>query len=153
LDYKGSLSNLKNHHFSNIKLKEADEKDLEIIALLSQQIFNDSYEDSKSMIKKSLEADNRTQYIAVLDGEFIGIGAVNFENDGASIFGFGIAPEYQGKGAGKELLYLILKDLEKKNVQNLSIEVHSSNKKAFQLYKKFGFEIVASYDYFRKQAI
>ena len=152
LRYKGSASYLEIQQFSKIKLQEAGLKDLEDIVLLGQQVFNYSYGDAKSMIQKPLEADNRTQYIAILDNRLIGMGAVSFESDEASIFGLGISPKYQGKGLGKEFLNLILEDLKKKEIQNVSIEVDSSNKNAFNLYVKCGFEVETTYDYYRKRA-
>jgi ribosomal protein S18 acetylase RimI-like enzyme len=153
LRFKGSSSNLEKEQFSRIKLHEAHLNDLEAIVALSQQIFNYNYEDAKSIITKSLKADNRTQYIAILNENLIGIGAVSFDSYEASIFGLGISPKHQGKGFGKEILNLILKDLKKKDIQNVSIEVDSTNKNAFNLYVKCGFEIETSYNYYRKLII
>jgi ribosomal protein S18 acetylase RimI-like enzyme len=150
LKLKGSLSGMEKQQFSQIKLQVAGLKDLEAIVVLSRQVFNCDYEDAESLRTKSLEANNRTQYIAILDDELIGMGAVSFESDEASIFGFGISPQYQGRGLGKELLTLILRELKKKNIQNVTIEVNSGNKNAFNLYLKCGFKIETSYDYYRK---
>lgn len=80
------------------------------------------------------------------------MGSVSIENDEASIFGLGIAPQYQGKGFGRELLNLIAADLKNKGIENITIEVDSTNKNAFNLYKKFGFEVETSFDYYRKRA-
>jgi ribosomal protein S18 acetylase RimI-like enzyme len=150
LKFRGSSSDLEKQQFSRIKLHEADLKDLDAIVALSRQVFNYDYEDAKSIITKSLKANNRKQYIAILNDKVIGIGAASFDNYEASIFGLGISPKHQGKGFGKELLNLILKDLKKKNMQSVSIEVDSTNKNAFYLYLKCGFEIETSYDYYRK---
>ena len=84
-----------------------------------------------------------------LDGEFIGMGGVSFEQDGAYIFGFGIIPKYQGKGHGKAMLKLMLKDLIEKNVEKIMIDVNSENEKAYNLYKKYGFEVQTAFEYFR----
>jgi ribosomal protein S18 acetylase RimI-like enzyme len=150
LRYKGSSSAIKKKQYSKIKLREAGLKDLEEIIALYQQIFGDNYEDAKSMITKSFEAENRTQYIAILDNKLIGMASVSFENVEASLFGLGISPQYQGKGLGKELLNIILEDLKKRNIQNISIEVDSINENALHLYIKSGFEVETSYDYYRK---
>jgi len=153
LRFKGYTGSLDKQQFSRIKLREAYLSDLEAIVELSQQIFNCNYKDSKSVISKSLKSGSRTQYIAILDGNFIGIVAVSFDNDEASIFGLGISPQHQGKGYGKELLNLILEDLKKKDIQNVFIEVDSTNKNAFNLYLKCGFEVETSYDYYRKSIV
>jgi ribosomal protein S18 acetylase RimI-like enzyme len=153
LSYKGLSSDMDIHQISEIKLLKSQEKDLEAIISLSQEIFNEDYEDAKSMITKSFEADNRIQYIAVLDEKPIGMGSVSFENDEASISGFGVSPQYQGKGFGREILELILKDLKSGGRADITIEVDSNNGNAFKLYRKCGFEIETSFDYYRKNIV
>jgi len=150
LRYKGFQVEAGKRHFPEIKLQEAGLTDLDAIIDLSRQIFNDEYENAKSIIEKSIKAGDRTQYLAILNGHPIGIGAVSIERDEASIFGLGISPQFQGKGFGKELLNLILNDLKNKNIKNIVIEVDSNNKNAFHLYCKCGFEAETSFDYYRK---
>lgn len=153
LRYKGSLNDMEVHRISEIKLHKAENKDLETIIRLSQEIFNDNYDDAKSMITKSFEAENRMQYIAVLDEKIIGMGSVSVENGEASIVGLGVIPRCQGKGFGREILNLILVDLKDRGRENITIEVDSTNKNAFELYKKCGFEVETSFDYYRKRVI
>jgi ribosomal protein S18 acetylase RimI-like enzyme len=141
-----------NQYLNKIELNKANLQDSKILIDLRQQIFNYSYEDSESMIIKAFETQYRQQYLAVLDGEFIGMGGVSFEEDGGYIFGLGIIPEYQGKGFGKAMLELLLKDLIEENIEKIMIEVDSENENAFNLYKKCGFEIETAFEYFRKKA-
>lgn len=152
LRYKGSLNDMEVRQMPEIKLHKPEKKDLEAIINLSQEIFNDNYDDAKSMISKAFEAENRIQYIAVLDEKLIGMGSVSIENDEASIFGLGVVPQYRGKGFGREILNLIVADLKNRGRENITIEVDSTNKNAFNLYKKFGFEVETSFDYYRKSA-
>ncbi|MDF2588583.1 MAG: acetyltransferase [Anaerocolumna sp.] len=102
------------------------------------------------MVTKTFEANNRMQYIALLKDKLIGMGSVSIENDEASIFGFGVKPDHQGKGFGRELLNLLLVDLKEKGCSNITIEVDSTNENAFNLYKKCGFEVETSFNYYRK---
>lgn len=150
LRYKNSSGTFKKKQRSKIKLHEADLKDLEAIVSLCQQIFNNDYKDSKSMIIKSLKADNITQYTAILGDKLIGMAAVSSESGEASIFGLGISPQYRGKGFGKELLNLIIEELEKRDMRDITIEVDSINKNALHLYIKSGFEVETSYAYYKK---
>ena len=122
-----------------------------ILIDISQQIFNDSYENAETRVNKNFQSQSREQYLAVLDKEFIGMGGVSFEQNGAYIFIFGITPKYQGKGFGKDMLKLMLKDLIKQNVEKIMIDVNSENEKAFNLYKKYGFEVQTAFEYFRKK--
>lgn len=132
-----------------ITLLRAGIKDLEDITALSQLVFNDEYENAKSITEKTLNSNNRKQYTANLNGELIGIGSVSYENGEASIFGLGISPQYRGKGYGHELLVSIIEDIISGATQNITIEVDSTNITAFELYKKCGFMTDASYDYYR----
>jgi ribosomal protein S18 acetylase RimI-like enzyme len=134
-----------------LKLYKAEPEDKENLISLSQDIFEDSYEDAKNIITRSFEADNRLQYIAKLDEVLVGMGAVSFENEEASISGLGISPQYQGKGFGQDLLNLILSELKRDGTENITIEVDSNNEVAFNLYKICGFEVVASFNYYRKR--
>ena len=153
LRYSGSLNDMKSLQIPEVKLYEAKKEDLEAIINLSQDIFNDSYDDAKSMITKSFESENRIQYIAMLDEKLIGMGSASFENDEASIFGLGVSPQYQGKGFGGAILKLVLTDLNNRGSKNITIEVDSTNKNAFNLYRKCGFEVETSFDYYRKRVI
>lgn len=65
LRYKGSLNDLEVRRKPEVKLYKPKKKDLEALISLSQEIFNDNYEDAKSIVSKSFEAENRTQYAAV----------------------------------------------------------------------------------------
>lgn len=141
-----------NQYLNKIVLYKPRLQDSKILINLRQQIFDDSYENAESRVIKSFESQCRRQHLAVLDREFIGIGGISFEQDGAYIFGFGIIPKYQGKGFGKAMLKLMLKDLIEQNIEKIMIEVNSENEKAFNLYKRCGFEVETAFEYFREKA-
>ncbi len=134
----------------NITLRRAEHGDLEALIGLSQDIFLDAYEDAKSLIAKTLEAENRIQYIATISDLPIGMISVGFEQGEASIFGFGVSPQYQGKGYGKVILRLILKELVNMDIEIITLEVDSNNQRAYNFYRNYGFEVETSYDYYRK---
>jgi len=68
-------------------------------------------------------------------------------NDGRRIFihHFGILPEFQGYGLANELMKESLRFVKRKGLQ-VKLEVHSSNYKAINLYKKFGFDQLGDYN-------
>jgi ribosomal protein S18 acetylase RimI-like enzyme len=68
-------------------------------------------------------------------------------SDGRRIFlhHFGILPEYQGKGLSELLLKESL-DFVKNTGMQVKLEVHSSNIKAVNLYKKFRFKHLVGYN-------
>jgi ribosomal protein S18 acetylase RimI-like enzyme len=58
---------------------------------------------------------------------------------------FGILPQFQGKGLSNILLKESLQFVKKKGSQ-VKLEVHSTNLKAINLYKKFGFVHLGEYN-------
>lgn len=124
-------------------------KELDKIIDTSMKTFDDSYEDSKSLLENCFESETREQYLAVLNDEVIGLVSINQQRDEASIFGFGIVPEYRSKGYGKELLHLIIDRLWQTGITEIMIDVNSENAHALELYKKSGFYIEVAFDYYR----
>lgn len=149
LRYSGETSKEIQLKRSEMILRKAEVEDIEPLIMLSQEIFEDEYEDAKSLITKSLEVTNRTQYIITLEGNPIGLVAVFIEDMEASIFGLGVLSNLQGQGFGREILIQLIELLKKQGIDNISLEVDSSNQNAFHLYKKCGFVVSASYDYYR----
>lgn len=150
LKFKEFPHEVAKQQLSRVDIHKAEDKDMERIINLSQEIFEDSYEDAKSMVTKTFEADNRRQYMASMDNKPIGMVSVNLDHGEASIFGFGVLPEYQGKGLGGEILKSLILELLKSQIESISLEVDSGNQNAFHLYLKYGFEIETAYEYFRK---
>jgi [ribosomal protein S18]-alanine N-acetyltransferase len=58
---------------------------------------------------------------------------------------FGILPEFQGRGLSKILLTESLHYVKKTGLQ-VKLEVHGSNLRAINLYKKSGFKLLAGYN-------
>jgi ribosomal protein S18 acetylase RimI-like enzyme len=58
---------------------------------------------------------------------------------------FGILPDYQGQGLANILLEESMKFVKSMGYQ-VKLEVHKSNTKAINLYKKFGFTYLGDYD-------
>lgn len=132
----------------HILLLKAEQKDIEKVIAAHMKAFDDSYEESKSIIHNCFKSDIREQYLAVLNNEIIGVGSVNLEGEDVSIFGLGVLPEYRGKGYGKELLHLIVERLLERGRTEITIEVDSDNANALMLYKKTGFHIEVAYEYY-----
>ncbi|WP_107669920.1 ribosomal protein S18-alanine N-acetyltransferase [Cyanothece sp. BG0011] len=62
-----------------------------------------------------------------------------------------IAPQYQGQGLGQLLLYGLLRDAMRRNLERATLEVRVSNQPALSLYRKFGFEIAGRRTGYYKQ--
>jgi ribosomal protein S18 acetylase RimI-like enzyme len=77
------------------------------------------------------------------------VGTSWITNDGRRLFlhHFGILPEFQGRGLSDSLMKESLGFVKMKGLQ-VKLEVHSSNHKAINLYKKFGFRYLSDYNVF-----
>ena len=58
--------------------------------------------------------------------------------DNLEIINLYVDEEYQGMGFGSIIMDFVIDVCEQSNINNLSLEVRSSNIKAINLYKKFG---------------
>lgn len=52
-----------------------------------------------------------------------------------------VHPDYQGRGLGQLLLYSLLKDALRRQLERATLEVRASNEVALSLYQQFGFKI------------
>ena len=88
--------------------------------------------------KITLEEVRNKEYVKVVDenNNYIGYGRIRTVIDDYLV-GFGMKPEYTGKGLGKEFVETVIKDLHGR----LVLEVRESNKRAINCYKSVGFRI------------
>jgi ribosomal-protein-alanine N-acetyltransferase len=78
-------------------------------------------------------------------GKICGTSWMTFDGRRMHLHHFGILPEYQGKGLSNILMAASLKFVKTRGYQ-VKLEVHKSNIKAINLYKKSGFEYLGDYD-------
>lgn len=92
--------------------------------------------------------DSAINYLAELSGKIIGKIRISITDNEGFIYGFGVLPEYRGKGYGREILSSSLDILKKRQVDNVFLEVATENKKALGLYESCGFEEISVMDYY-----
>lgn len=104
-----------------------------------------SYNDILSLFKDYKEdyiismSSNSKYYAYELNNEYIGFICILDLGAELEIIDVFIEPEYQGNGYGDKLLKYILDNYKNRNY---FLEVNVNNKKAINLYKKNGFEIL-----------
>lgn len=125
----------------NIYIKQASIQHLNKIEEIenSLNIRNLSY----SSLKNDLESTN-TIYLVLLDNESI-IGYIGLELlvDHADITGIAILSEYRKKGLASYLLNIAIEKCREMNLDNIFLEVRTSNLPAINLYEKLGFEKIS----------
>ncbi|MBU3144034.1 GNAT family N-acetyltransferase [Clostridium sp. CF012] len=153
-EYKMCLNNKTLEDMPNhvIKLRVATNEDNIEIERQSSIYFGfpEKEADNKEDIENiSIQVDdNFISYIAELAGEIIGKVHISTTDNEGFIHGFGVLPEYRGKGYGREVLCLAMDILKKKQVDNIFLEVATENKKALGLYESCGFEEISVMDYY-----
>lgn len=103
----------------------------------------DSNEQCKSNEQSKTDAEtysfHETTFIIELDSNTIGKICIEFNENTAFIFGFGIKPEYRGLGYGRAALIETLKLIHNRNITIIELDVECKNDTALNLYKSCGF--------------
>ncbi|MBB6623793.1 GNAT family N-acetyltransferase [Clostridium gasigenes] len=150
LGYNCESDNAKVGCISRLELNKCKTEDLDKLIELNKKIFNEDYQQSKTMVVKTFESETREQYVASLNGELIGVVSTNIDDGECSIFGLGILEECRGVGNGKAMVRGLLKQLEEDHIEDIIIEVDSKNEIAYNLYLSCGFEAEMTFGYYRK---
>lgn len=132
----------------------AGRNDLKKLVDMYMLMFSDYYKDSDELtfkLSNIFDSKDREMYMAFLDSEPVGTCSVGMEHEEPSIYGFGIISECRRKGYGKEFLKLVMNNLIARNMKTIKLDVDYENLNALNLYLKMGFEIEASFGYFRKK--
>ncbi len=133
----------------NISLRIATIDDAPEIWKQDAILFNKEVEYSDELASEILEpAENTITYLILHNGEVIGKIKVDYNEDTAFIFGFGIMPEYRGNGYGREALKETLNLIIDKGIFISELDVECNNDRALNLYKSCGFEEVSSMNYY-----
>lgn len=129
-----------------ITLRKADKNDSSALTKIDKMCFGEEEEASDE--NRSFADDPlRTQYVIESDGITIGKIGVITEEEGY-IFGFGIKPEYRGRGFGRAALSMTLEKLLALKLSPVVLEVAVKNENALSLYKSCGFKEDTIYDYY-----
>lgn len=130
-----------------VKLRKANSKDMHFLLEVDAASFGNNFDEVEEVL-----ADERSwnsSYIGELEGVMLGKIRIVMENKNGGIYGFGILPEYRGRGYGREILLLAINELIKNNPDKIMLEVASANERALNLYKSCGFVEETVYDYYQ----
>jgi ribosomal protein S18 acetylase RimI-like enzyme len=130
-----------------ITVKTADVTDMKKIINVNMDAFGETFEETESFIKSSMQSETRKAYIGIYNNNIIGAAFVGFDEN-ISINTVCILKEEQNKGYGKELLNGIISQLND-NSRGIFIDVDSTNINAYKLYKSIGFKEIMIVDYYK----
>jgi len=133
----------------SLEIRPAIADQVEQILALDQLCFGGIW--TKDGYLREIDSPNTSLQLLWLPEELIaekpkliGIGCLWSIVDEAHITLLGIHPQYQHQGLGMLLLNSLLQEAKERNLHHATLEVKSSNEKAIQLYKKFGFQIAGT---------
>ncbi len=115
--------------------------------IVSREHLKDIYEIEKLSFsepwsEKSLEmllnGDNFGVAIT-LEGRVVAYGGLMCVLDEGSVTNVAVHPEYRRRGYGREIVFALLSEAEKRGISTLFLEVRESNLAARTLYEKMGF--------------
>ncbi len=120
-------------------------KDFEYIASLFNP-NNVTYFPTKKINVKTVEKlskiRNRRDFIVTEGDDFIGWFNIRQSVDKKEgLFGIIVDKPYQGQGYGNAIMKMIEKEGRRLNIKNMKVQTYPENKRARQLYKKFGYKI------------
>ncbi len=138
-----------------VTLRPASKMDEKKLAQFNAILFNEKNltEEDGEYYLSTLEEQPENQKTYMIEFNGSSIGKINVEYNGqyAFIFGFGILPEYRGKGYGRKGLAETLRLIEAQGVTVIELDVVCTNKNALSLYQSCEFveQSVMNYYYLR----
>jgi len=150
------LSNFQERNLFDERLyfRPADSADLEALAAIQAGSFGDPLEEARLGQSKHLQEPNSYTYIATFGEESVGceepVGALRMHEaeDRIGIYGFGVLPDYQRRGYGRQMLEEAIRTIRARSQKMITLEVETDNARAINLYRSCGFAIKTTYDYY-----
>ena len=149
-EYKMALETLRPGPRANpyLQFRPAVEADSAMLAHITARAFAMSEYEVNWYTANVMQRSDRSYYLGLLNGVCIGKIEVILNTHEAVICGFGILPEYQGYGYGRQILMHTLQEILATGQRHIVLEVETGNEHALRLYKACGFKITGRYLYY-----
>lgn len=151
----GATAGIPTTSTSSVSLRIAEKEDAKEIARQNSIYFNDeevseadNENDGNDDSLSAANQPNTTTYMIELSGKAIGKINVEYGEDSAFLFGFGILPEQRKNGYGKAALKESLRFIKEKEISDVQLDVVCTNRNALNLYKACGFEEISVMNYY-----
>lgn len=126
---------------AEIIIRLLESKDLNEVLLIEECSFRPPW--SRNTFLSELKEENRYYVVAEKEGKIIGYAGLYYFFEEGHITTMAVAPDWRRKGVGKLLLAHLIEKSAKIGLKELSLEVRESNWVAQQMYRKFGFRVLA----------
>ncbi|MBV9789055.1 MAG: GNAT family N-acetyltransferase [Chloroflexi bacterium] len=134
--------------FPTLRLQPATADDIELVAHIQATAFGDPEDEVRPYVIKRFHQPERQYLIGLLDDQPVGILRLGRYQHEADITAFGVLPEYQGRGYGRQMLLDAIDLLLAENWAQIMIDVVIENRNALRLYQSCGFREVTTYSFY-----
>jgi ribosomal protein S18 acetylase RimI-like enzyme len=134
--------------YEALTLRPATPDDAETLIRVLAAAFNEPDDHARGNVAGTFAETDRHFYLAELDGEPIGAIRVGEWGGNGDVTAFGVIPEQQGKGYGRQILLDAVDLLLPRKLPRILIEVAVENRNALGLYESCGFRIAQEYGYY-----
>jgi ribosomal protein S18 acetylase RimI-like enzyme len=142
-----SIDRSRSRH-DGLYLRLAGPEDTELLVNLLAAAFGDPVPAVRRGVERGLSQANQRYYIAELRGEPLGTLRVSQHDPSVYITAFGVLPEHQGRGYGRQMLLDTIDMLLGESREDIRIEVETENRNALSLYHSCGFKETTTYGYY-----
>jgi len=110
--------------------------------------FGEDAASARDLIERGLVERTRCFYLAYRHGMPVGMLRAGEIEGFGDITAFGVRPECQGRGIGRQMLIDVIDLLTAAGLQKITLEVATENAKALGLYESCGFRVASEYGFY-----
>ncbi len=126
---------------TEVTVRKVSREDFDSVYLIECKSFTYPY--PRELLYAYLDMFSETSFVAEACGKVVGyVIAVKRGDSLGHVISIAVDPDYRGIGIGKLLLRRVLDALKGMGCKFVRLEVSVYNKRAFMLYRKFGFRVV-----------
>ncbi|MEI6854560.1 MAG: ribosomal protein S18-alanine N-acetyltransferase [Acidimicrobiaceae bacterium] len=123
------------------QIRLAERRDISELLAIEQIQFPEPW--TRGMLLDEVtNIETRRYTVVVEDGKILGYLGVMFVMDELHINTIGVLPDFEGKGIAAALMDDAWRDAKERNIERATLEVAVSNKRAQDLYYRYGFKPV-----------
>jgi ribosomal protein S18 acetylase RimI-like enzyme len=133
---------------------KADLSEIDCIVKVQSASFGDPEETTRRRVLQCIQHPDQTYYLAVFGEEAVGchepVGSFRLDSSEnfIGIYAFGVRPDYQGRGYGRQILEDAIDIIRARSQKTIMLDVDVENNRALRLYRSCGFEIRTTYNYY-----
>jgi ribosomal protein S18 acetylase RimI-like enzyme len=137
----------------HVSFKHATMNDLNALVAVQEKSFGIPELLSRQSLARRLQEPTCRVFLATFGessvgcDEPLGILRLQEENEAIGIYGFGIIPDYRGRGYGRQMLEEAIRLVRSEGQKPIMLDVDTTNAPALSLYLSCGFVVKTTYEY------